>query len=126
LIGNHDAHYLFDEISACSRYDFKNAKKYEKIYRENKDLFQYAYQEGNHLFTHAGVCTTWYDFFDATLESYGIKKDNSNLADVINKMGTDKLGNIDFFHFVLDTPSHLNKKRHSMSVFFYSSTFSNQ
>lgn len=93
LIGNHDAHYLFDEISACSRYDFKNAKKYGKIYRENKDLFQYAYQEGNHLFTHAGVCTTWYDFFDATLESYGIKKDNSNLADVINKMGTDKLGN---------------------------------
>lgn len=93
LLGNHDSHYMYDEIAGCSRYDKKNCNKFSSIYKENKDLFQYAYQTGNHLFTHAGVCNAWVDFFDATLESYGLKKDYSNMADVLNEMGENRLSN---------------------------------
>jgi len=93
IIGNHDAHYLFDEIYPCSRYDKQNSTKYKSFYKKNKDLFQYAYQCGNNLFTHAGVSNNWIDFFDATLESHGLKKDRSNLGDVLNSMANNKLSN---------------------------------
>jgi hypothetical protein len=87
LLGNHDTHYLFNEIYGCSRYDHINCGKFEKIYRDNIELFQYAYQDGNNLFTHAGVTNKWVNIFNNTLQSYGLKKDYSNMADVINKMG---------------------------------------
>lgn len=93
ITGNHDAHYLYDEIYPCSRFDKKNGEKYKELYRQHKDLFQYAYQYKNKLFTHAGVTNGWVDFFDATLLSFGLKSDNSNIAEVINKMGEHKLSN---------------------------------
>lgn len=93
IIGNHDAHYLYDEISPCGRWDQINFLKYEKIYRHNKELFQYAYQIKNHLFTHAGVSNKWLDFFDGTLLSFGLKDDNSNIGEILNKMGETKLSN---------------------------------
>lgn len=91
--GNHDAHYIYPEIGQCSRYDYKNASKYKEFYKENKGLFQYAFQHGNNLFTHAGVTNTWLDFFDATLYSFGLKDDLSNLGDVLNYMGEEPKSN---------------------------------
>jgi hypothetical protein len=32
-----------------------------KIFRDNQQLFQIAYQEKNYLFTHAGVTKMWYN-----------------------------------------------------------------
>ena len=93
ITGNHDAHYIYPEIGQCSRYDYKNATKYKEFYKENKGLFQYAFQHGNNLFTHAGVTNSWLDFFDATLYSFGMKDDFSNLADVLNDMGEDPKSN---------------------------------
>lgn len=94
IIGNHDAHYLYDEIYYCSRYDNKNSHKYKELYRKHKDLFQYCYQYKNTLFTHAGITNGWVDFFNATLLSFGLKDDFSNIGEVINKMGEHKLSNI--------------------------------
>lgn len=87
LIGNHDTHYLYDDIQKSTRYDRKNATKFEKIYQENIDLFQYAYQIDNYLFTHAGVSNTWFNSFKNVLILNGIQPDNSNIGDVLNKMG---------------------------------------
>jgi len=93
LIGNHDSHYMYNEIGGCSRYDFINCVAYEKLFRKNKNLFQYAYQIDDKLFTHAGVSNTWLNYFESTISAYGLKKDFSNIADVINKMGEKFLSN---------------------------------
>ncbi len=86
IIGNHDAHYLYDEIQICSRYDFKNSHKYKSLYRKNKNLFQYCYQYNNKLFTHAGISNGWIDLYNDVLLSFGLKDDFSNIGKVINKM----------------------------------------
>jgi len=93
IIGNHDAHYLYDEIQPCTRYDRINGYIFQELYKQHKNLFQYAYQYKNKLFTHAGVSNSWVDFFDETLISFGLKPDNSNIGEVINKMGEHKLSN---------------------------------
>lgn len=93
LLGNHDAHYMYPEIDKCSRFDTTHWKKFEKRYRDNKDLFQYAYQIKNNLFTHAGVTYEWVKTFKNTLKNQGLKDDYSNMADVINKMGNNPATN---------------------------------
>jgi len=92
LLGNHDTHYLHDDIMPCSRFDMINANNISNIFRINKNLFQYAYQVGEHLFTHAGITEKWTNYFLVTLEKFGLKYDLSNLADTLNKMGDDRMG----------------------------------
>lgn len=62
LLGNHDCHYL-EYISPCSRYDYLNADKIRKIFKENIDLFQLAYEKNingkNYIFSHAGILSGW-------------------------------------------------------------------
>lgn len=85
IIGNHDAHYIYDSISPCQRYDIKNANKLKKLYKDNFDLFQIAYQEKNHLFTHAGVSDRWLLYNDIP----DLKDDKSNIGEVLNNMTLD-------------------------------------
>ena len=92
IIGNHDAHYLFNDIQPCSRYDRDNASAYRALFNINKHLFQYAYQVENHLFTHAGISNDWFELFEDSLKSFGLI-DKYNIADVLNTMGNDKIGN---------------------------------
>lgn len=93
LTGNHDAHYLFNEISACSRYDFVNSTKWIRLYKSNKNLFQYAYQYGNKLFTHAGVTNSWFKDNYYIFKNIGLKEDLSNFADILNLMSTTTFTN---------------------------------
>lgn len=61
LLGNHDLHYLWDEMPPCSRYDWQIAEAASSLFREYIDLFQNAYQEERTIFTHAGISQVWFD-----------------------------------------------------------------
>lgn len=58
LRGNHDE-WNYDENRECCRHDYHNVERNSKLFKDNEDLFQFAYREGDYLFTHAGVCTGW-------------------------------------------------------------------
>jgi predicted MPP superfamily phosphohydrolase len=90
LIGNHDAQYLFYPKFATGVL-MNNEKIIETIrfFRKNKQYFQFAYQKGDNLFTHAGVSHYWYRHYEDLFYYYGLEKDKSNFADCLNKMGDD-------------------------------------
>ena len=58
LRGNHDE-WNYNERRECCRHDYYNTERNRKLFKDNEDLFQFAYREGDYLFTHAGVCTGW-------------------------------------------------------------------
>jgi len=90
IIGNHDTQYIYYPKYATGALT-SNEKTIEtiKIFRNNKKHLQFAYQKGNNLFTHAGISQHWYNYYKDVLIYFGLKENNSNLADVINKMGND-------------------------------------
>ena len=60
LIGNHDFHYMSQgEGEMYSGYNPKIKAKARKLFTDNADLFNVAYQCNDILFTHAGVTSTW-------------------------------------------------------------------
>lgn len=61
LLGNHDLHYFCTDIVVSSRFDFSIGERASHLFLENMDAFQYAYQRGNRLFTHAGIAQEWFD-----------------------------------------------------------------
>ena len=68
LLGNHDMHYkseLFKSMAGGSRYSYSMSGEYAKLFNDNDELFQLAYEadyEDTHcLFTHAGVSSVWYE-----------------------------------------------------------------
>ncbi len=60
LLGNHDAQYLHYPDYPCSGYRADLQSVYGKLFQENKELFQIAFQYKKTLFTHAGVSGKWY------------------------------------------------------------------
>ena len=60
LLGNHDIHYFNEEAIEASRFDSYIAKRAKCLFLENQDCFQYAWQEGKKLFTHAGIAHEWF------------------------------------------------------------------
>ena len=60
--GNHDLHYFCEEASPASRFDAGIAGEASSLFLDNLDLFQYAFQDGECLFTHAGVSQLWFDY----------------------------------------------------------------
>lgn len=76
LLGNHDVHYFLD-VPMASRFDYRIAEKVSALFRKNIDLFCYAFQDGNKLYTHAGVSHEWFiDDFKGDL--------NRPIADQLN------------------------------------------
>ncbi|MDR0894373.1 MAG: metallophosphoesterase [Prevotellaceae bacterium] len=61
LLGNHDMHYITEKMPPCSRYNYSIEKEVGDIFFSNRALFQYAFQDGRYLFTHAGVTQPWFD-----------------------------------------------------------------
>jgi len=61
LLGNHDMHYFSELVAPSSRYNYDLAPQIGALFQENLHLFQFAYQTGNTLFTHAGVSQNWWD-----------------------------------------------------------------
>ena len=85
LYGNHDIQYLYDEESRykCSGYRPLMAFDLKTIFNEHKNLFQFAYQIENVLWTHAGVTRMWADEF-----LKGV--DKTDYATTLNEMAQTK------------------------------------
>lgn len=77
LLGNHDVHYFVEDAPSCTRRNYQIAPEAFKIFTENQTLFTYAFQDGQTIFTHAGISQQWFDF------DFG-GDPNSNIADQIN------------------------------------------
>ena len=61
MLGNHDLHYFCPDIPGTSgRFNYRIKEEVKKIFTDNLHLFTYAFQDGNHLFTHAGVSHSWF------------------------------------------------------------------
>jgi len=60
LLGNHDMHYVDWDFEPCSRYNVGIEMKIHVLFTENRSLFTYAFQEGNRIFTHAGISQKWF------------------------------------------------------------------
>lgn len=60
LLGNHDMHYIDGGFTRGARYDSIIAPTVIALFDTYGSLFQYAYQDGNTLYTHAGVTDEWW------------------------------------------------------------------
>src|ERR1700679_874225 len=65
LLGNHDVQYLHYPHYLCSGFRPNMQRSLSLLFGENRDLFKVAYQQGNHIISHAGITNKWYkDFKD--------------------------------------------------------------
>lgn len=84
LLGNHDMHYIDDDFPTGTRYDEDMAEELREMFSEKRDLFQWAYQEGSTLFTHAGITDKWF--------TQDFKGDRSrNIAEQINNADAEQV-----------------------------------
>ena len=60
LLGNHDLHYFSSKIVQGWRYDYDLHPLVKILFLTNQELFQFAYQEENCVFTHAGIAQKWF------------------------------------------------------------------
>ena len=61
ILGNHDLHYFCPDIPGSSgRFNYRIEDEVKTLFTKNLHLFTYAFQEGKHLFTHAGVAQDWF------------------------------------------------------------------
>jgi len=74
LIGNHDLQYITGKsYNLCSGYVPQMFVTYNTLFKDNRDMFQIAYQVENYLFTHAGVTNEWYNTRAMDyIEEYGL------------------------------------------------------
>ena len=86
LLGNHDVQYLHYPNFGCSGFRPSMQRLLTMLFRENKDLFQAAYQHRNYLFTHAGVTNGWYAQFLKLPLLKQIRDEKDTVADMLNKI----------------------------------------
>ena len=60
LLGNHDMHYIDADFEMSSRFDDKIKEEAKILFLRNIHLFAFAFQEGNYIFTHAGISQKWF------------------------------------------------------------------
>lgn len=83
LLGNHDFAYVTDLYDIRSRYDYENAPKLQKLFRDNLDLFQMAHQEENIIFSHAGIHPEWLkEYYPGQTPESFVEIANSNLKNL--------------------------------------------
>ena len=92
LLGNHDMHYLSEDFVTSTRYDERIAPRIKRILTSNRDLFQYAWQQGKMLFTHAGVSDGWFrnDFMAIPVKTVPLRI-NSTIPHRNNSLLWEKL-----------------------------------
>lgn len=86
LIGNHDAQYLNYPLHRCVGFRPNAAADLNKIFSVNRDCFQFAYQSGNCLFTHAGLTNRWFNEFRVSRPYQYYKKKDEALAPTLNRI----------------------------------------
>lgn len=60
LLGNHDLHYFEEKAKRGSRFNHNICVELMMLFKSNRELFQYAWQYNDILFTHAGISTKWF------------------------------------------------------------------
>jgi hypothetical protein len=84
LLGNHDLHYFTADILPSSRFDLSLARSASAMFLDNFHLFQYAFQDENRIFTHAGIAHEWFiEDFKGDL--------NSNIAEQLNNPKAEQI-----------------------------------
>jgi hypothetical protein len=86
LIGNHDCGYAIGDDICSSRMDRWHRREIEKIFQENKESFQLAYESDiankHFVFSHAGILKGWADLV------WGkdvVSKKDFNVVEELNK-----------------------------------------
>jgi len=92
LIGNHDFQYLYYPFGATNAMSKKYLPEIREIFRDNKNLFQFAYQRKNYLFLHGGLTNSWVKEHLDYLTKIGLKPDKSNIGEIIDKAGQELIG----------------------------------
>lgn len=91
LIGNHDCSYMYSPSVCNCRYSLKHWKELQDLFRDNKHLFQMAYEcEVNdkvYEFSHAGISDQWIE----RVSQYGdaMKVDIESNVEYINRLYND-------------------------------------
>ncbi len=80
LIGNHDFQYIVGYPTA-SRYRKSYACELNKIFNDNKDIFNVVYVLKDYVFTHAGITNGWINYIK---KKYNIINDFSDITENIN------------------------------------------
>lgn len=84
LFGNHEWSYLFGRMMCSGYRPDLNATLNPWLNAAYKGWFQVAHQEGNTLFTHAGVQQKWFKKYEVLLMKHGFG--DSDLATALNNM----------------------------------------
>lgn len=79
LIGNHDFQYIVGYPTA-SRYRKSYACELNKIFNDNKDIFNVVYVLKDYVFSHAGITNGWINYIK---KKYDIK-DFTDITKIIN------------------------------------------
>lgn len=84
LLGNHDAGYLYYPRYACSGFHASMLLPLKLLLEQHLYLFKIAHQEGNYLFSHAGVSNKWLERHMPSIKAYGL--DTLPIAEMLNKI----------------------------------------
>jgi len=87
LIGNHDLHYLYFPLYRASSFNVQLQPVLSALFKSNRECFTYAFQIGSHLWTHAGVSNSWFDYHQDTIQSFTEKDTIKELGSILNLMG---------------------------------------
>lgn len=78
LLGNHDCHYIWEDFTESSRYNIILYYQYNKLFKENLNLFNFAFIYNKYIFTHAGITENW----GSEICTYLLKNDEFDLLKV--------------------------------------------
>ena len=90
LLGNHDIQYSEFPDNRCSGFRAGIQPIITRLFQENKELFQIAYEYKNYLFTHAGVSIKWYKWMKDVFKEIEEKFSPENLAEALNIISKTK------------------------------------
>jgi len=83
LLGNHDQQYIHSPAYRCSGFRAELQPDLYKLFRDNREMFQVAWLNGNYMCTHAGILSDW------------LYRYNDRLSYYEEKLGIDKRNNLD-------------------------------
>lgn len=100
LLGNHDLPYYDRNFKTRVRYDSSHAWSIERMFNNNRSLFQLAYEldaDKHYLFTHAGIVKSWYEkhkdyIGDFTIENINTLKGSGHGIEILSEVSRERGG----------------------------------
>lgn len=85
ILGNHDLNYIYFPDYKCSRFRPLLQPALTKIFQEDSNFFEAAFQIKNFLWTHAGVSKSWLTSQERQPTNF------STLANFLNELNADPI-----------------------------------